>query len=131
MNGRESCKFGRERWERTPLERIQDSIDEVTRQVKLEEERIDGSMEQPTNQYKRVNQLKKGVEILKIEAAKRRERECYLHGKRDKLMRKLSKLRHKSKGESEQEFEKLVEKIKSIDDQLGPFRWSKREFHLE
>lgn len=80
MNGRESCKFGRERWERTPLERIQDSIDEVTRQVKL----------------------KKGVEILKIEAAKRREKECYLHEKRDKLLRKLSKLRHKSKGESEQ-----------------------------
>lgn len=104
----------RNKWERTPLERIIDALSGVkTHMTEIKQQKI--------VPLEKINELKKTIETLETEKEKREKKEKRLRKLRTNLIEKLIHQR-KFAGLNKNKLKPLLKKIRDIDEDLGPFR---------
>lgn len=119
----------RNKYERTPLERIEESISKAQKDLKTEEEKFKSSTGEIwdiiSDKYK---DLQKTVDLLKEERNKREVKVQRLNKQRKTLINKLIFARGQN---NKKLLKNLVKKIIIIDDELGPFRNSNVQVYLD
>ena len=114
----------RNKWEKTPLERIQESIDEIKKEIKTKNMK--------SSNPKVFKDLSKTLEILEIEKEKRIIKVRELKSKRAKLINDLTFIRKKKfEMKKKEKIKRICEKIREIDDDLGPFRHLDTPIYLD
>lgn len=104
----------RNKWQITPLERIEKSIEEVKGEIQIAES-------EKNLEY--IRDLAKTIKALEEEKANRKERVRKIKTKRNELVNQLSRLRDKKfSWERNNKMEKVWKEISEIDKELGPFR---------
>lgn len=119
----------RNKYKRTPLERIEESISKAQKDLKTEEEKFKSSTGEIwdiiSDKYK---DLQKTIDLLKEERKKREVKVQRLNKQRKTLINKLIFAR----GQNNKNLSKnLVKKIIIIDDELGPFGNSNVQVYLD
>lgn len=135
MNG--PFEFIRNKWEKTPLQRISQSISEVYDEIRIEYENLKYINEQGEREkirYK-ISDYKKTIAVLKEEERLRKNKERKLKIKRDELMKKLIDVRNEeNKKPNEKKLRvkrnMIINTISKIDEDLGPYRRSE-QFYLD
>lgn len=108
----------RNKWQKTPLERIEQAISEV------KEELNSCETEETEN-------LTKTLETLESEKEKRIAKVRKLKNKREKLIKRLGHIRKSKFFQRKDEIiNEVFEEIKEIDDELGPYRTYDQPFYL-
>lgn len=111
----------RNEWQRTPLQRIEDTLNELTNHLdKIKKETNTSAAE--------IHELEVTKSTLQEERYKRIKKEKRLNKIRNKLIENLVFLRQNSNQNTKQ-VKKLLKKIKKIDNDLGPYRHN--EFYLD
>lgn len=127
----ESFVYIRNEWEMTPLERIQKSIRELN--LKLFDERIElaGITDQTEFRSKseEIEKLERTLHILERESADCQLTVEFLTSRRENYLHEITCIRNRAG--CQRRFEKLFRRIRKIDIELGPFRWSSQSFRLQ
>lgn len=123
-------------WKKTPLERIIESIEAANNQIIIEKEKLKCLIEPRKRgiQESKINDLIKTVEILEEEKKKRKEKVERLNKNREILIMRISEIKYNQnlvQGEMNLEIKRILKRINSIDDDLGPFRHYDKPFYLD
>lgn len=117
-------KVTRNKWQETPLERIQRSIDEIKEEIKTKKLKSSDSGV--------FQDLSKTLKTLGIEKEKLIIKVRELKIKRGKLINELTFIRkEKFETKKKEKIKGICEKINKIDEDLGPFRHFDTPIYLE
>lgn len=127
----ESFVYIRNEWEMTPLERIQKSIRELN--LKLFDERIELAGITDQTEFRSISEeiakLERTLHILERESADCQLTVEVLTSRRENYLHEITCIRNRAG--CQRRFEKLFRRIRKIDIELGPFRWSSQSFRLQ
>lgn len=122
MNG--PFVINRNKWQRTPLERIEQAIEEIKEEIKMEDSK--------TNNSRIIEDLSKTLETLEEEGVNLKIRVRKLKIKRETLIGNLTWMRrNKFDSEKNNKIQKIFKKITKIDKELGPYRNHDTRFYLD
>lgn len=128
----------RNKFERTPLERIRKNIEEATKEIAIEKQNLKEVIkkEESANIQSKITDIMKTIEILKIEQKNREIKENNLRKKRKILINEISDLREKqnklkSNINVNKKIQELIKEVELTDEDLGPFRYSNDIFYLD
>lgn len=122
------------KWEKSPLERIQQSIDEASMIIRETVQNLsftDCKMNK-ANKLKEIENIQKTINNLEEEKRLRKITEDKLWLKREKLLQQISETRYQKNRnkDSVPQIKKMVDRVIKIDNKLGPYRYNGREFYL-
>lgn len=122
----------RNKWQQTPLERINQAINEAKKQLKIEKQNLQRSTE-PVKEtmIQSINNLTQTVKMLKQESKQRKVKVDYLNKKRENLIEKIFHIRkQKICSNRERRIGHIIKKVNTIDRDLGPFKRYGEQFYL-
>lgn len=112
----------RNKWQITPLERIENAIEEVKKEIQIKKSE---------KNIEEIKELLKTIKVLEKERANRKKRVREMKTERQELINQLSHLRNKKiSSERNNKMEGIWNKINEIDNDLGPYRNHDQTFYL-
>lgn len=127
--------FINNKWQKTPLQRIKQSISEASDELESELKILSSinCEQERKNKSRNINDLQQTINTLKIEEKIRKLKDEELWLERDKLIYKISKSRYKNQQNAKiiSNRKKMIDKVMKIDIELGPYRHRNKPFYLE